>query len=144
MDTGRAESHGSESIEPEHTDADSESGNRLPDEPPAPVRPLPVRFILSADQMVARNPLLRPVRKRVLGVATSLSKTFVQLSTAPPGRFRSLRFDPSQDRIGDLEELECRNGPLGRSVTLPRIAAERWLAMAPPGQFAEDQRHTLS
>ena len=80
VDTGRAESHGSESIEPEHTDSDSNGS----DEPPAPVRPLPVRFILSADQMVARNPLLRPVRTRVLGVATSLSKTFVQPSAAPP------------------------------------------------------------
>jgi hypothetical protein len=88
VETGRVESHESESIEPEHTDSDS-SGS---DQPPAPtneltettVRPLPVRFILSADQMVARNPLLRPVRKRVLGVATSLSKTFVQPSAAPP------------------------------------------------------------
>ena len=88
VETGRVESHESESIEPEHTDSDS-SGS---DEPPAPTneltettaRPLPVRLILSADQMVARNPLLGPVRRRALGVGTSLSKTFVQPSAAPP------------------------------------------------------------
>jgi hypothetical protein len=43
----------------------------------------PGRLLISADRMVARNPLLRPIRKRVLGLATSLSQTIVQLATPP-------------------------------------------------------------
>ena len=70
VDTGRAESHGSESIEPEHTDSDS---NRS-DEPPA--RRTNDRdngtatsrsFHSFSGSMVARNPLLRPVRNARAG-----------------------------------------------------------------------------
>jgi hypothetical protein len=48
-----------------------------------PTNPLPVRLIISADRMAARNPLLRPVRKRMLGMATSLGQAVVHIVIAP-------------------------------------------------------------
>jgi hypothetical protein len=73
-----------EDAEPEDRDVDDDvpiSANGSTD---TSVSALSVRFIVSADQMAARNPLLRPVRRRALGIVTSLSKTIVQLAAAPP------------------------------------------------------------
>jgi hypothetical protein len=78
------------SIEPEDADEpeDSDSGDVAPlsanGSTGTSVSALSVRFIVSADQMAARNPLLRPVRRRALGIVTSLSKTIVQLAATPP------------------------------------------------------------
>jgi hypothetical protein len=79
-----------ESIEPDDDDEpeDRDSGDKAPisanGSTDTSVSALSVRFIVSADQMAARNPLLRPVRRRALGLVTSLSKTIVQLAAAPP------------------------------------------------------------
>jgi hypothetical protein len=75
-----------ESVATEAGDAEPESG--ASDEPrslpngstDSSGRSLPIRLIISADHMAAHSPILRPVRKRMLGVATSLSKTIVQIA----------------------------------------------------------------
>jgi hypothetical protein len=76
------------SIEPEDAEPEGRDSGDTPlsanGSTDTSVSALSVRFIVSADQMAARNPLLRPVRRRVLGVVTSLSKTIVQLAATPP------------------------------------------------------------
>jgi hypothetical protein len=85
---GKADETGS--METENADSDGSSSDEAPvsaDElTEESINPLPVRFILSADHMAARNPLLRPVRRRLLGMATSLSHTIVKLAATPPDR----------------------------------------------------------
>lgn len=76
------------SIEPEHAEPERRDSGEAPisanGSTDTSVSALSVRFIVSADQMAARNPLLRPVRRRVLGIVTSLSKSIVQLAATPP------------------------------------------------------------
>ena len=43
----------------------------------------PLSLIISADRMAAHSPLLRPVRKRLLGVAASLSRAIAQMASTP-------------------------------------------------------------
>lgn len=82
----RLESDETKSAEAEAAAADPDSSSS--EEPPDPANepaersanPLPIRFILSADHIAAHNSLLRPVRKHVLSVATSLSQTIVKLA----------------------------------------------------------------
>jgi hypothetical protein len=80
---------GEMSIEPDlngsETDVESEQQPKSTDgRTESPPTFSPGRLFLSADRMVARNPLLRPVRKRLLGAVTSLSQTIVQLASSPP------------------------------------------------------------
>jgi hypothetical protein len=73
-----------DAAEPEDRDSGDEAPLSANGSTDTSVSALTVRFIVSADQMAARNPLLRPVRRRALGLVTSLSKTIVQLAAAPP------------------------------------------------------------
>jgi hypothetical protein len=70
------ESDGAVELEPQSGPAPGPAG--------VPAAMFPFRLLVSADRVVAGNSLLRPVRRRALEMATSLSQAIVQLGATPP------------------------------------------------------------